>query len=90
MEEAVQAMKICACAIENGVTKINIATDLFEAARKGAWEEGPSYMIYHRMRESYKQKLIHYMELLAGRKRIGQKVRRLDYWAGENGTGDLP
>ena len=39
-------------AIENGVTKINIATDLFEAARKGAWEEGPSYMIYHRMRES--------------------------------------
>ena len=50
-------------AIENGVTKINIATDLFEAARKGAWEEGPSYMIYHRMRESYKQKLIHYMEL---------------------------
>lgn len=51
-------------AIRCGITKVNVATDLFTAGVAGACSEGPSYMVYHRLREAYKARLIQYMELL--------------------------
>lgn len=50
-------------AIQCGITKINIATDLFVAGVAAGAQEGPPYMIYHRIREGYKQRLKGYMEL---------------------------
>lgn len=50
-------------AIACGISKINIATDLFVSAIEEGNKEGESYMIYHRLQKGFKDKLIHYMEL---------------------------
>lgn len=58
-------------AIQCGITKINIATDLFVAGVAAGAQEGPPYMIYHRIREGYKQRLKGYMELFGQSGRAG-------------------
>ena len=56
-------------AIRCGITKINIATDLFIAGVASGAQEGPPYMIYHRIRDGYKKRLMEYMELFGQCKR---------------------
>ncbi|MCB5951965.1 class II fructose-bisphosphate aldolase [Enterococcus sp. BWT-B8] len=50
-------------AIKCGITKINIATDLFTAAIDEGNQLGESYMIYHRLQKGFKDRLIYYMKL---------------------------
>ncbi len=50
-------------AIEYGISKINVATDLFVAGVENGKTEGPPYMIYHRIKDGYKARLMQYMHL---------------------------
>lgn len=50
-------------AISLGISKINIATDLFDAGRKNIKEDSPIHHIYYEVTEGYKKKLKYYMEL---------------------------
>jgi len=50
-------------AIECGISKINIATDLFTAGRENIQNDTPTYQIYYEVTAGYKEKLKYYIKL---------------------------
>lgn len=50
-------------AVSLGISKINIATDLFDAGRKNIKTDSPLHFIYYEVNEGYKNKLMYYMNL---------------------------
>lgn len=50
-------------AIELGISKINLATDLFAAGRKNIKSDTPAHHIYYEVTAGYKEKLSYYIKL---------------------------
>lgn len=50
-------------AISLGISKINLATDLFAEGRKNIKDDTPAHHIYYEVTEGYKRKLKYYIEL---------------------------